>query len=198
MLQINIPLPKCALTDFDVMIDEDGPVEYREGQNFAVDPDEIECSDDEEEEEGEIEPEGNEELKRLREINANDTDSDGESEQSLEDYYIPAVAQELRQDVQGPHTWSWAMSPPERLLRAAEFLRLMSDAVVVLRQATDEYVVQARIKRSDAGCEAFKRARVVAATVVGASRRLEAIRAAEPFAGQLIELLLPSLPLTCK
>jgi hypothetical protein len=174
------------------MIDEDEPVEYREGQNFAVDPDEIECSDDEDEEEEEVEAEGNEELKRLREINANDTDSDGESEQSLEDYYIPAVAQELRQDVQSPHTWSWAMSPPERLLRAAEFLRLISDAVVVLRQATDEYVAQARIKRSDAGCEAFKRARVVAATVVGASRRLEAIRAAEPFAGQLIELLLPS------
>ena len=148
----------------------------------------MECSDDEgEEHDGEVEPEGNEEMKRLREINANDTDSDNESEQSMEEFFVPTAAQAFRENFQSPHTWSWAMPPSARLLRAAEFLHLMSDAVVVLRQATDEYVVQARVKRSDAGCEAFKRARVVAATVVGASRRLEAIRAAEPFAGQLIQ-----------
>ena len=170
------------------MAAEDEPVEHREGPNFAVDPDELECSDDEEEEEeGEVEPEGNEEMKRLREINANDTDSDNESEQSAEEFFIPAVTEAFQEGVQGPDTWSWAMSPSERLRRAAEFLYLMSDAVVDLRHATDKYVVQARMTRSDAGCMAFRRARVVAATVVGASRRLEAIRAAEPFAGQHIQ-----------
>jgi hypothetical protein len=47
----------------------------------------------------------------------------------------------------------------------------------------DEHVVQARRALYAAGCEAFRQARLVAATVVGASRRLDAIRAAEPFAG---------------
>lgn len=167
-------------------------MDYREDQNFAVDPDEMECSEDEgEEHDGEVEPEGYEEMKRLREINANDTDSDNESEQSMEEFFVPTAEQAFRENFQSPHTWSWAMPGSERLRRAAEFLHLMSDALVVLRQATDEYVVQARMKRSDAGCEAFKRARVVAATVVGASRRLEAIRAAEPFAGQLIHNFQP-------
>ena len=79
----------------------------------------MECSDDEgEEHEGEVEPEGNEEMKRLREINANDTDSDNESEQSVEEFFITAPAQAFRENFQSPHTWSWAMSPSERLLNS--------------------------------------------------------------------------------
>ena len=36
--------------------------------------------------------------------------------------------------------------------------------------------------RAEAGAEVFKRARIIGSTVVGAARRLQALRAAEPFA----------------
>lgn len=44
------------------------------------------------------------------------------------------------------------------------------------------HLTAARRNCAEAGSYAFKKSRIVGATVVGASRRLEAIRAAEPFA----------------
>jgi hypothetical protein len=181
-----------------VALDEEIVFEFKEGSNFQVDADELECSDDEKESEGsdgedevwktsdtleEIEePEGNENLRHLREINANDSDSDNESVESM-DCPRPFPFAAHRTPAQSPDTWTWLLEPQERWDRVAGFLDLMSCVVDALRLTADEYVIQARKARADAGCEAFRKARLVAATVVGASRRLEAIRAAEPFAG---------------
>lgn len=42
--------------------------------------------------------------------------------------------------------------------------------------------MEARRGRSQAGAHSYKKSKLIGATIVGASRRLEAIRAAEPFA----------------
>ncbi len=47
-------------------------------------------------------------------------------------------------------------------------------------------LVEARKRKAEAGAQAFRNARIVGATVVGASRRLEALRAAGPF-GVVVE-----------
>lgn len=186
-----------------VALEEETVFEFEEGRNFQVDADELECSDDEKESEGsdgeaeawrtagtgdEIEePEGNENLRHLSEINANDSDSDNESVESL-DRPPPPSSTAHRPPARSPDTWTWLLEQQERWDCVAGFLYQMSSEVDALRQTADECVIQARKVRADAGCEAFRKARLVAATVVGASRRLEAIRAAEPFAGQYAHL----------
>ena len=65
---------------------------------------------------------------------------------------------------------------------AASFLLKMSSVLASLRNAADEHVAEARKMKNEAGALLFRKAHVVGATVVGASRRLEAIRAAEPLA----------------
>ena len=62
------------------------------------------------------------------------------------------------------------------------FLRRMRASLVQHRQKSEQHINAARTLRAEAGAQAFRSARIVGATVVGASRRLEAIRAACPFA----------------
>ena len=81
-----------------------------------------------------------------------------------------------------PAEWSWSFSHSKRLELVSRFLLKMSTALTVLRKAADDHVAEARKMKNEAGSLVFRGARVVGATVVGASRRLEAIRAAEPFA----------------
>ena len=159
---------------------------------MAMHPDEmdfvevLDASDDGEQEE---ELEGNDELRRLNELDAHDSDSDkssydgdggAEAEADEGRVKIANIAVELTD----PSLWSWDMPPATRYRSAAALLYTMGAVVNTLRQISHEHVSLARRLRADAGCEAFKKARLVAATVVGASRRLEAIRAAEPFAGE--------------
>lgn len=58
----------------------------------------------------------------------------------------------------------------------------MHTLLVERRKNSEEHINEARTVRAEAGAQAFRSARIVGATVVGASRRLEAIRAACPFA----------------
>ena len=81
-----------------------------------------------------------------------------------------------------PAEWSWSFSHSKRLELVSCFLSKMSTALTVLRKAADDHVAEARKMKNEAGSLVFRGARVVGATGVGASRRLEAIRAAEPFA----------------
>ena len=62
------------------------------------------------------------------------------------------------------------------------FLRRMRASLIQHRQKSEHHINAARTLRAEAGAQAFRSARIVGATVVGASRRLEAIRAACPFA----------------
>jgi hypothetical protein len=58
----------------------------------------------------------------------------------------------------------------------------MHTSLVEHRKNSEQHINAARTLRAEAGAQAFRSARIVGATVVGASRRLEAIRAACPFA----------------
>ena len=78
--------------------------------------------------------------------------------------------------------WNWDMDHAQRLLGAAQFLRVACVTLKKLKRKSESHLEEARRARAQAGAQAFRHARVIGATVVGASRRLEAIRAAEPFA----------------
>ena len=78
--------------------------------------------------------------------------------------------------------WTWDVPVPERLQAAAALLLKGGRILAHLRRLSDGHVEAARQDLSAASALALRRARVVGATVVGAARRLEALRAAEPFA----------------
>ena len=155
---------------------------------MALHPDEmdyVEVPDESDDGDQEEELEGNDELRRLNELDAHDSDSDDSSFDGYADAdEVQAKKVYATVEFTDPSLWSWDMTPAIRYQSAAALLHRMSAVVNSLRQVSHEHVAHARRLRADAGCEAFKRARLVAATVVGASRRLEAIRAAEPFAGE--------------
>ena len=180
------------------MEEDENEDKYTRDTAVAIHPDEVDFEeniacvindDDDDEDEGKEENEElqeNAEVRRLREINANDSDNDSDDSNDSyngDDEVHAADHTNNESELIDPILWSWDMTPKNRSNVTAAFLHRMSSVVDVLRQATDEHVAEARRLHADAGCEAFRRARVVAATVVGASRRLEAIRAAEPFAG---------------
>lgn len=156
-------------------------IELHEAPAVSMHPDEMDYYSEDEE------AEGNEEQRRLAEMDANSSQSESESDDEYFECDIPEGEDldiDLEQKLVYPYSWDWSMTHQERCQAATILLYRMIAVLNVIRQATDSYINAARIDRASAGCEAFKRARVVAATVVGAARRLEAIRAAEPFAGQ--------------
>ena len=81
-----------------------------------------------------------------------------------------------------PNKWSFRMSAEERGRAVASFLHHSSEELTKARRKSEDHIVATRRNRAEAGAQAFRNARVVGATVVGAARRLEAIRAATPFA----------------
>lgn len=78
--------------------------------------------------------------------------------------------------------WSWDVPLKERLPTVAKLLRFVAVWINETKHLAYPHVDAARQDHSESRSVAFKQALIVGATVVGASRRLEAIRAAEPFA----------------
>ena len=78
--------------------------------------------------------------------------------------------------------WEWSMPLAERWEAAGLVLRVAARVVGSLRAQAEGHLDEARRQRAEAAGQAFKRAHLIGATVVGATRRLEALRAAEPFA----------------
>lgn len=80
-------------------------------------------------------------------------------------------------------TWSWSWSHQDRLIAAAKLIRLAALLCKRLNKIlTEQSLALARKRCSEAGAQSFRNARIVGATVVGASRRLESLRSANPFA----------------
>lgn len=136
----------------------------------------------------------NEELRRLQEqteIGNNSEDEDNEYEVEVNEKEIDTASSEplnkesTEQDLDilsSLENWSWESSRADRLISAAQCLRYAAYIANKLIKSSEGYLSQARKQKSEAGAQAFRNARIVGATVVGASRRLEAIRAAGPFA----------------
>ena len=157
--------------------------DYSDAVAGDVHPDEMDLVEDETELE-------NEDQVRLREMLNDGEEEDLESEDSFEienSRVMANNAASVKQDNEygsrdSAGTWCWSWSHAKRLSSAATFLRGMSFAVSSLRIKAEDYVSEARRNRAEAGAHALKSASIIGATVVGAARRLEAIRAAEPFA----------------
>ena len=92
--------------------------------------------------------------------------------------------------------WSWSQSHSKRWSLVSEFLGgviLSIDELVVL---AEDHVELARQERQEAAAYAFKKAKLIGSTIVGATGRLQAIRASEPFAmvvEEACEVLEPTL-----
>lgn len=99
--------------------------------------------------------------------------------QRMEFSSVDAADQDSSED---PSRWSWTQSVQERWLALARVMRHSSLTLSQLISKSGEYLEQARQDKVEAAAQAFKRARIVGATVIGAARRLKALRASEPFA----------------
>ena len=154
----------------------------------TIHPDEIDIDDDVNDMD-----EGNENLQRLQEIlgDADDSDDDDDDDDVMSDasdegkcvqHELNESSLSVREIMMLLNSMSWKMSHSKRL----ETIRLIMQSTIVLlntlRTKCLPLVASARRNYSQAKGISFRHARVVGATVVGASRRLEAIRAAEPFA----------------
>jgi hypothetical protein len=150
-----------------------------------MNPDELDVYDDDGEDQQ------NEELKRLQEITEI---ADYSDEEEIEEEIKPMTASSLvnanqtvevdaydhLSDVQN---WSWNLSHQDRLIAAAKLIRLVCNLCKRLNKIiTENDLHTARKTFAEAGAQSFRSARIVGSTVVGASRRLEALRSAGPFA----------------
>jgi hypothetical protein len=78
--------------------------------------------------------------------------------------------------------WNWEMTLEERRHYFGNFLHCGFHLLKLLIFIADRYVDEARRMKSEASALALKQAAVIGGTIVGAARRLTALRAAEPFA----------------
>ncbi len=157
-------------------------VDFGEKESGTMHPDEI---DDYYEEEEQV----NEELRRLQEVtDIVDNNSDLEDDEEEAEADINADVNAGLDDLSKLDIWvflskwTWDASQSERLVAAGKFLRYVAWVFSLLGKLCERYLTEARVLKAEAGAQAFRQARIIGATVVGASRRLEAIRAAGPFA----------------
>ncbi|KAJ8602190.1 hypothetical protein CTAYLR_003526 [Chrysophaeum taylorii] len=164
-------------------------------------PDECDLDDDDDAlGSTEEEEEENEQLQHLRDMIGRQFSEDGsDSEDDDEDgtrRKRKAEENPERGSGNSPISWTWQQSASQRRLAAALFLRVMCEAASKLAAQAEAYVREAHRAKAEAAAQAFKRARLIGATVVGATRRLQALRASEPFAmivEEACEVLEPTL-----
>ncbi len=142
-----------------------------------MNPDEMDIYYDDEEEQQ------NEELKRLQELTEITDYSDEEEKEEI----IQTPANNNQTDatdyIFDANSWSWNLSHQDRLIAAAQLIRLTCSLCNRLNKiVTENDLHKARKTFAEAGAQTFRNARIIGATVVGASRRLEALRSAGPFA----------------
>jgi len=165
-----------------VEISLEGTEELEDGIGIDIHPDELDWSSEEE---------INEEIQHLQDILGFEEDSLEESDdESDEDESI--MSNKTAQKYQNEETvetaiamilsWHWKMPIVERWQSTACVLQGLANTLMDLCLKGDSFVAKARLHRAEAAAHVFRKARIIGATVVGASRRLEALRAAEPFA----------------
>lgn len=173
---------KKTSTDKNEMIEDFEVANYEDAMAGTVHPDELDYDYED--------PQINEDLQRLMEMtevgNVSDDDDASVEEESHDELventdFLIAIS-DIFHAVETIRQWSWEMSVEQRLVSASAFLRFMSTTIHTMRLASDGYIAIARRDLAEAGAAAFRHSRIIGATVVGAARRLEAIRAAQPFA----------------
>ncbi|CAN8071016.1 unnamed protein product [Agarophyton chilense] len=95
-----------------------------------------------------------------------------------------------------PEDWHWSQLLSERRRLVSSFLRGILSHISKIAEVADTHVECSRRELSEAAAYSFKSANVIGATVIGATRRLHALRASEPFAmivEEACEVLEPTL-----
>ena len=154
--------------------DDDGGVVV-ERLPYGVDADELDIESDDESDFG-----ADDRLQHLRDIvgqgsvhgsDASDSDDGNDNEE-----WSRAPLGDVEDGQWMPHSWSFEQSRRQRLAKVAVFLHKICDIVAHLSTMAEKHVETARREKSEAAASAFKQSRVVGATVVGATRRLQALR----------------------
>ncbi len=130
------------------------------------------------------EDEINDQMQHLKDIVGHDSESGSDSEVDDEGQF-EATAHDLDENASSSRNskdWTWDQSLPRRWGSVADLLGGLCAAVSKLAILADGHVERARLERAEAAAFSLKNARVIGATVVGATRRLHALRASEPFA----------------
>ena len=173
---------------------EEEILEFKEPTAGNANPDEM----DDEYFDGLEDDQQNEDLKRLQEMTEIDKDysdcedEDEEKTNNKEELTVDSSLSNVNEKNSSTRykdfelalsDWSWEYTQPQRLLAAASLIRVTSTLIARLNKLiTANELTSAHKQCSEAGAIAFRNARIVGATVVGASRRLEALRSAGPFA----------------
>eukprot|EP00178_Gracilaria_changii_P003923 TRINITY_DN15_c0_g1_i2.p1 TRINITY_DN15_c0_g1~~TRINITY_DN15_c0_g1_i2.p1 ORF type:complete len:1900 (+),score=156.23 TRINITY_DN15_c0_g1_i2:342-6041(+) len=121
-------------------------------------------------------------LRHLRDIV--DIDSDSGSDSSIEEGPLPSLPNNFKDKTTSTASedWDWELLLPARWRYVSSFLGAVLADITELAETADTHVEASRRELSEAAAYSFKNARVIGATVVGATRRLHALRASEPFA----------------
>ena len=142
----------------------------------------------------------NEEQQRLQQVLGDELHIDEEELEEDFDDTNQIIADPAAADVEAlaaaARGWAWGAPLEQRWAEVAVFLRGIAGIVTELRRLAQPHLDDARQRRAEASADAFKKARLIAATVVGGVRRLEALRAAEPFAAvveEACEVMEPTL-----
>ena len=165
--------------------------DFNEAERGDVHPDEMDY--DEGEDEGEDEE--NEDLRRIRdqtELDMDEGDDDEDEVGSADALASSGIDTNHTLDAASldEHAallaylseLSWELTPAERMLRASTVVRHASRLLVQLLRPVETHIAHARRDVAEAAAHAYRVTRFIGATVIGAARRLEAIRAAQPFA----------------
>eukprot|EP00597_Dinobryon_sp_UTEXLB2267_P013697 CAMPEP_0170108520 /NCGR_PEP_ID=MMETSP0020_2-20130122/6618_1 /TAXON_ID=98059 /ORGANISM="Dinobryon sp., Strain UTEXLB2267" /LENGTH=3294 /DNA_ID=CAMNT_0010333253 /DNA_START=40 /DNA_END=9925 /DNA_ORIENTATION=+ len=161
----------------------EGNGEYVDAVGVDIHPDEMEFYDgDDGDDDDDDSQGGNDDLNRLKDIVDRESECASEDDEFFKDNTLEVQDEDVAEALVMPIDWSWDLPHEKRMEVASGFLSKMTSLLLSLRKTADDHVAEARKLKNEAGSLAFRKARVVGATVVGASRRLEAIRAAEPFA----------------
>lgn len=158
--------------------------ETREAERlaFGICPDELDITGDLDDEEAEIGEELPENLQRLHDIVGDDSTAGSDSDQGSSCAEIEFNGDLWSSSAADLREWIWDIPILQRYRLVANFFGGACAQLTKLAAIADAHVEAARQELAEAASFTFKRARVIGATVVGATRRLQSLRASEPFA----------------
>ncbi len=184
--------PILGNKDFHDDFEEDLMPQYNdEAINGKLDPDEMEFMRVDNEDPVE---EDDNERNRLKELYQEEQEDDEDPNGVKIDYDVVRAVNsggsfdieqycvEEVQDLLDILDWSWTMNKDERRLKFSRFTSTAIQLLSKLMSKADLYIDEARRIKAVASAMSLKQATVIGGTIVGAARRLPALRAAEPFA----------------
>jgi hypothetical protein len=154
---------------------------------------------------------GNDDQRRLKDIGALDDDEESSSDDAdgaaglgtapedeieLDDNVGDDSDGSINPALDEVYNWCWSWPVGKRHDAASHLLRRMCRQLALLRQRWETVVDAARRRKAEAGAAVLKNATIIGATVVGISKRLDKVRAAEPFAAvveEACEVMEPTL-----